>query len=243
LRRSDLPLFELAPYAASMSKAKQGAATWMAVDAYLADHLIAKDEVLEAALADSEAAGLPLIQVTPLQGRMLQIFARMAGARRILELGTLGGYSTIWLARALPPTGQVITLEYDAKHAEVARKNFARAGLEKRIELRVGKALDMLPEIAAAHRTPFDLIFIDADKRNNPAYFTWALKLARPGTIIIVDNVVRDGAVLDAASSDADIQGIRELFTMLGKEPRVSATALQTVDAKGHDGFALALVL
>jgi predicted O-methyltransferase YrrM len=186
---------------------------------------------------------MPAISVAPNQGRLLQLLALMTRARRVLEIGTLGGYSTIWLARALPPTGRVITLEYDPKHAEIAQKNFRLAGLEKIIELRVGKALDTLPEIAAADPAPFDLIFIDADKQNNPAYFQWALKLSRPGTLILIDNVVRDGAILDAASADPAIQGTRQLLTLLGNEPRVSVTALQTVDAKGHDGFALALVL
>lgn len=216
---------------------------WTAVDNFLSTQLVPADPILDAVVKSCADAGLPSIAVPPTQGKFLNLLARIIGAKKILEIGTLGGYSTIWMARALPADGRVVTLEYDAKHAEVARKNFERAGLEKRIELRVGKALDTLPKIAAAHPAPFDLIFIDADKQNNPAYFTWALKLSRPGTIIIVDNVVRDGAVLDAASSSADIQGIRQLFTMLANEPRVSATALQTVDAKGHDGFAVALVL
>jgi predicted O-methyltransferase YrrM len=216
---------------------------WTAVDNFLSSQLVPADPILDAVVKSSADAGLPPIAVPPTQGKLLNLLARIIGAKKILEIGTLAGYSTIWLARALPADGRVITLEYDPKHAAVARKNFQRASLENRIEIRVGKALDTLPEIATAHLAPFDLIFIDADKENNPAYFTWALKLSRPGTIIIVDNVVRDGAVLDAASSSADIQGIRQLFTMLANEPRVSATALQTVDAKGHDGFAVALVL
>jgi predicted O-methyltransferase YrrM len=216
---------------------------WTAVDNFLNTQLVPADPILDAVVKSCADAGLPAIAVPPTQGKFLNLLARIVGAKKILEIGTLGGYSAIWMARALPPTGQVITLEFEAKHAEVARKNFELAGLQNRIEIRVGKALDTLPKIAATHPAPFDLIFIDADKQNNPAYFTWALKLSRPGTIIIVDNVVRDGAVLDAASSDADIQGIRQLFTMLAGEPRVSATALQTVDAKGHDGFAVALVL
>jgi predicted O-methyltransferase YrrM len=216
---------------------------WTAVDSYLSATLLPRDPILDAALNSSAEAGLPPIAVTPTLGKFLHLLARIINAKKILEVGTLGGYSTIWLARALPPTGRVITLEYDPKHAEIAQKNFRLAGLEKIIELRVGKALDTLPEIAAADPAPFDLIFIDADKQNNPAYFQWALKLSRPGTLILIDNVVRDGAILDAASADPAIQGTRQLLTLLGNEPRVSVTALQTVDAKGHDGFALALVL
>ena len=199
---------------------------WPAVDSYLSATLLPRDPILDAALNSSAEAGLPPIAVTPTLGKFLHLLARIINAKKILEVGTLGGYSTIWLARALPPTGRVITLEYDPKHAEIAQKNFRLAGLEKIIELRVGKALDTLPEIAAADPAPFDLIFIDADKQNNPAYFQWALKLSRPGPLILIDNVVRDGAILDAASADPAIQGTRQLLTLLGNEPRVSVTAL-----------------
>jgi predicted O-methyltransferase YrrM len=216
---------------------------YTAVDTYLATQLIPPDPILDAVLKSHLDADLPPINVTPTQGKFLNLLARTMHAKRILEIGTLAGYSTIWLARALSPGGRVITLEYDPKHADVASKNFRRAGLENVIELHIGKALDTLPKIAAANPAPFDLIFIDADKQNNPNYFQWALKLSRPGTIIIVDNVVRDGAILDAASTDTAIQGTRQLFELLHNEPRVDATALQTTDAKGHDGFALALVL
>ena len=216
---------------------------WTAVDGYLTGALVTPDRVLDAAVKSSAEAGLPSIAVTPTLGKFLNLIARSLNAKNILEIGTLGGYSTIWLARALPPNGRLITLEYDPQHAEVARKNFRAAGLENLLDLRVGRALDVLPEVAAAHPEPFDLIFIDADKKNNPAYFQWALKLSRPGSLIVIDNVVRDGAVLDVNSTDADIQGIRQLLALLGSETRVLATAIQTVDAKGHDGFALAMVL
>jgi predicted O-methyltransferase YrrM len=216
---------------------------YAAVDTYLSSSLVPPDPILDAVLQSHLDAELPPIAVQPTLGKFLNLLARINRAREILEIGTLGGYSSIWLARALPANGHLITLEYDPKHAEVARKNFQRAGLEKIIEIRVGKALDTLPQVAAAHPAPFDLIFIDADKQNNPHYFAWALKLSRPGTIIIIDNVVRDGEVLNASSAAADIQGIRKLLEILGHEPRVQATAVQTVDGKGHDGFAIALVL
>lgn len=216
---------------------------WSAVDSYLCSNLIAPDPILEAAIKSSIEAGLPSIAVTPTLGKFLHLLARIQNAKQILEIGTLGGYSTIWLARALPPTGRLVTLEYDPKHAAVASANFVRAGLQDIIELRIGKALDTLPEVAAAHSTPFDLIFIDADKQNNPAYFEWALKLSRPGSLIIVDNVIRDGAILDAATDDPVLKGVQQLFALLHNNPRVQSTALQIVDAKGHDGFALSLVL
>jgi predicted O-methyltransferase YrrM len=216
---------------------------YTAVDAYLSSALIAQDPILESVLKSHTDANLPPINVTPTQGKFLNLLARILHAKNILEIGTLAGYSTIWLARALPADGRLITLEYDPKHAEVAGKNFRHASLENKITIHVGKALDSLPKIAAANPAPFDLIFIDADKQNNPAYFTWALKLSHPGTAIIIDNVVRDGAVLNAASDDSAIQGTRQLIALLASEPRVDATALQTTDAKGHDGFALALVL
>jgi predicted O-methyltransferase YrrM len=216
---------------------------WTAVDTYLSTTLIPTDPILDAVIKSCADANLPVIAVPPTLGQFLNLTARMIGAKNILEIGTLGGYSTIWLARALPPSGLLITLEYDPKHAQVACANFARAGLQGKIELHLGKALDSLPKIAATQRAPFDLIFIDADKKNNPQYFAWALKLSRPGSLIIIDNVVREGGILDAASTDPDIQGTRELFALMASEPRLLCTALQTVDAKGHDGFALALVL
>ncbi|HLX95245.1 MAG TPA: O-methyltransferase [Verrucomicrobiae bacterium] len=216
--------------------------TWTAVDRYLAGLLGPPDPVLDAALADSAAAGLPAINVSPTQGRLLQLLARMQGTRNILEIGTLGGYSTIWLAQALPTGGRLITLEFDPKHAEAARANLARAGLTAVVELRVGRALDTLPQLAAEGRGPFDLIFIDADKPGTADYFVWALKLSRRGSVIIVDNVVRKGAVADAASDDPNVQGMRRFLDVLAAEKRVNATVIQTVGSKGYDGFALALV-
>jgi predicted O-methyltransferase YrrM len=217
-------------------------AQWTAVDRYFTDLFVPADAALDAALAASTEAGLPPINVSPPQGKLLNLLARLHGARTVLEIGTLGGYSTIWLARALPEGGRVITLEFDPKHAEVARANLARAGVAGRVEVRVGAALDALPKIAAEGLGPFDLVFIDADKKNNPDYFTWALKLTRRGSVIIVDNVVRDGRVIDA-STDTDILGVRRCNAMMAAEPRVSATAIQTVGSKGYDGFALALVV
>jgi predicted O-methyltransferase YrrM len=215
---------------------------WSAVDSYICNLLLPPDAALTAALQAAKAAGLPPIAVSPAQGKLLYLLARMQGARNILEIGTLGGYSTIWLARALPANGKLITLEMDAKHAEVARTNIAFAGLAEVVEVRLGKALDTLPQVAAESRGPFDLIFIDADKTSIPAYFDWALKLSRPGTLVIVDNIVRDGKVIDAASADPNIQGVRRFNEQLAAEPRVSATEIQTVGAKGYDGFALVLV-
>jgi predicted O-methyltransferase YrrM len=215
---------------------------WTSVDRYITGMLVPPDPVLEAALKAADKAGLPQIAISPNEGKFLHLLARSIGARNILEMGTLAGYSTIWLARALPEGGRLITLEFDPKHAEVARANIAHAGLADVVDLRVGAAIDSLPEIALEGLAPFDLVFIDADKRNNPEYFAWALKLSHPGSLIIVDNVVREGAVIDASSSDENIQGIRRLNEMLAAEPRVIATALQTVGAKGHDGFAIALV-
>jgi predicted O-methyltransferase YrrM len=213
---------------------------WNTVDAYFSEKLVGQDGVLEAALRESKAAGLPEIGVAPNQGRLLEVLARSLGARRILEIGTLGGYSTIWLGRALPAGGRLITLEYSRRHAEVARANIARAGLAAHIEVRVGAALETLPQLAT--EGPFDLIFIDADKENTRAYFEHVLRLSRPGTLIVVDNVVRDGAVTDAASTDASVQGIRRFIDFVQGEPRVIATALQTVGVKGYDGLALAYV-
>jgi len=215
---------------------------WTAVDRYLADLLVPSDASLEAALAASAEAGLPPADVSPTQGKLLQLLARLSGARMILELGTLGGYSTIWLARALPAGGRLVTLEADARYAEVARENIRQAGLAGAVELRVGPALETLPLVAADGLGPFDLIFIDADKSGNPEYLRWALELSRPGSLIVADNVVRGGAVLDASSSDPSVQGVRRFYELLAGEPRVSATAIQTVGSKGYDGFALALV-
>lgn len=219
-----------------------GQEQWGAVDRYLADLLLAPDPALEDALAAGAAAGLPAHDVSPLQGRLLEVLARAVGARAILELGTLAGYSTIWLARALPDGGRLVTLEADPGFAEVARANVAGAGLADAVEVRVGRALDTLPALAAEGGEPFDLIFIDADKRSNPDYLEWALRLSRPGTLIVADNVVRDGAVLDAASSDETVQAVRRFHELLTFDARVIATVIQTVGVKGHDGFALALV-
>ncbi len=216
---------------------------WTAVDRYIIDSLVLPDPALDAALEASAAAGLPPHHVSPNQGKLLLLLARLQGARAILEIGTLGGYSTIWLARALPEGGRLITLEAEPKHAEVARANIARAGLADIVEVRLGRALDTLPQLAAEGRGPFDLIFIDADKPSNPDYFAWALKLSRPGSLIIVDNVVRGGAVVDRSSGDASVQGVRRLFDLIRAESRVVSTAIQTVGSKGHDGFAIALVV
>jgi predicted O-methyltransferase YrrM len=216
---------------------------WTAVDRYIADALIPPDEALAAALAANAAAGLPPHDVSPNQGKLLMLLAQMLNARAILEIGTLGGYSTIWLARALPAGGRLITLEAEPQHAQVARANIARAGLADVVDIRVGRALDTLPQIEAEQRGPFDLIFIDADKPSNPDYFAWALKLSRFGSLIVADNVVRAGAVADAASRDLSAQGVRRFFELIAAEPRVGATAIQTVGSKGYDGFALALVI
>jgi predicted O-methyltransferase YrrM len=214
-------------------------ALWTAIDEYLEDCLVPGEETLEAALSASKAAGLPQINVAPNQGKLLMLLARAAGARRILEVGTLGGYSTIWLARGLSPGGRLITLEANPDYAEVARANIARAGLDGQVEVRIGRAQDTLPNLAA--EGPFDLVFIDADKPGTPGYFQWAVKLSRRGSLIIVDNVVREGAVLDA-HGDAHVQGMRRFFELAATDPRVSGTALQTVGAKGHDGLAILLV-
>ena len=215
---------------------------WTAVDRYFSDLLVSPDPALDAALAASAAAGLPAINVSPAQGKLLHLLARAIGARNVLEIGTLGGYSTIWLARALPVGGRVISLEADARHAEVARANFTHAGLEDVIEVRLGMALDTLPQLAAEGREPFDFVFIDADKPNNAAYFDWALRLSRTGSLIVVDNVVRGGDVIEAESDSPTVQGVRGFLDRLAAEPRVSATAIQTVGNKGYDGFAIALV-
>jgi predicted O-methyltransferase YrrM len=215
---------------------------WTAVDRYVTDLFGLSDPALEAALQATAAAGMPAIQVAPNQGQLLQILARGVGARAILEIGTLGGYSTIWLARALPSGGRLITLEADPKHAEVARANIARAGLAAVVEVRLGRALETLPQLAAEGQGPFDLVFIDADKPNTAAYFEWALQLTRRGSLIITDNVVRNGKVSDAASTDPDVQGVRAFNARMAAEPRVTGTVLQTVGSKGYDGLAFAVV-
>ena len=216
--------------------------TWTAVDRYLDGKLSLSDVILEDVLQANAAAGLPAIDVSPAQGKFLHLFARMIRAERILEVGTLGGYSTICLARALPASGSLVTLEAEAKHAAVARRNFAAAGVADRIDLRLGRALDTLPALAAEERGAFDLVFIDADKPSNTEYFEWALRLTRPGSVIVVDNVIRKGAVVDPASGDERVEGVRRFFDRVAKEPRVSATALQTVGIKGYDGFTLLVV-
>jgi predicted O-methyltransferase YrrM len=216
---------------------------WTAVDSYIADLFVGPDSALDAALAASNTAGLPAIAVSPSQGKLLMLMARAMGARKILEIGTLGGYSTIWLARALPADGNLITLEYDPKHAEVARANIARAGFANVVELREGRAQDTLPQLVSENRGPFDFIFIDADKPGYPDYLAWSLKLSHPGTVIIADNVVRKGEIVDANSADANVQGMRRFNALLAAEPRVSATEVQTVGSKGYDGFAYAVVL
>ena len=216
---------------------------WTAVDRYITDLLVAPDRDLEAALQTSAEAGLPPINVAPNQGKLLQLLATMQGARKILEIGTLGGYSTIWLARALPADGGLITLEAEPLHAEIARQNIARAGLEKIVEVRLGPALDSLKQLVLEKRGPFDFIFIDADKENYPDYFAWSLKLSRRGTCIIADNVVRNGSVIDPAHEDPRVQGVRRFNELLAADPHVTATTLQTVGSKGYDGFTLAIVM
>ncbi|MDX3246290.1 O-methyltransferase [Streptomyces sp. ME18-1-4] len=216
---------------------------WDAVDAYFIDLLAPDDEVTAAALRESEAAELPPINVTANQGKLLQLFAEMQGARAILEIGTLAGYSTIWLARALPADGRLISLEYDPRHAEVATRNIARAGLDKVVEVRVGPALESLPLLADENPPPFDLVFIDADKANNAHYLEWALKLTSAGSLIVLDNVVRGGRVIDVGSEAGDVLGTRAAIELIASHPRLSGTAIQTVGAKGYDGFALARVL
>jgi len=215
---------------------------WTRVDQYFTELLLRPEPTLEAALKASDAAGLPQIQVAPNQGKFLMILARAQGARRILEIGTLGGYSTIWLARALQSDGRLITLEAVPTHAKVARKNIDRAGFGGNVEVRLGRALDTLPQLAAEGLGPFDFIFLDADKRTYPEYLEWCIKLSRRGTMIVADNVVRSGAVVDAASRDIDVQGVRRFLELLSTDPRLSATAIQTVGAKGYDGIAVAVM-
>lgn len=215
---------------------------WSAVDEYAADLFVGDDPVLKGTLADSTAAGLPEIAVSPAYGKLLTLLARAVGARRILEIGTLGGYSTICLARALPPDGRLVSLEINPFHADVARANIARAGLAGQVEVLVGRAVDSLAALAAASRGPFDLIFIDADKPGYTDYLAWSLRLTRSGTLIIADNVVRRGNVIDPESNDPNVQGVRRFNEMLAAEPRVEATILQTVGEKGYDGLAIAVV-
>jgi predicted O-methyltransferase YrrM len=216
---------------------------WTEVERYITSSLLPADPVLDAAIEASAAAGLPPINVTPTQGKLLWLLARIQGARRILEVGTLGGYSAIWLGRALPVGGRMVSLEVNPKAASIARSNIKRAGLTAVIEVRVGRGLDLLPMLEAESIEPFDLTFIDADKSNNPDYFRWALKLSRAGSLIIIDNVVREGEVIDATSRDPDVQGIRLLNEVIRAEPRVAATTIQTVSNKGYDGFTIALIM
>lgn len=211
---------------------------WTAVDDYFSEHLLPADPVLKNAETTSAAAGLPPIAVTPSQGKLLNLLARLAGAKSILEIGTLGGYSTIWLGRALPQDGRLITLEADPRHATVAGENIATAGLAGLVEVRVGAALDLLPTVDG----PFDLVFIDADKVHCPDYFQWALRLSRPGSVIVTDNVVRGGAVADPSATDDSVLGVRRMVELIAAEPRVEATVVQTVGAKGYDGFSVLYV-
>lgn len=226
-----------------MAPRTAGKQLWAKVDRYFAGLLAPHDAHLTATIKANRKAKLPAIDVSPLQGKFLHVLVRMMQARRILEIGTLGGYSTLWMARALPSDGSIISLEYSARHAAIARKNLANAGLLSRVDVRVGPALRSLSQLAASGAGPFDLIFIDADKENNPGYLEWALKLSRPGTVIVVDNVARHGQIIAAKSSKRDIQGTRRCLEMLAAEPRLSAVALQTAGVKGVDGFAMAVVL
>jgi predicted O-methyltransferase YrrM len=226
-----------------MASRGSGTKKWTAVDNYFASLLAPEDAHLRATLEANSAAGLPAIDVSPLQGKLLQLLVQITQAQRVLEIGTLGGYSTIWMARALPPGGRIVTLEYDPEHAEIARSNLLRAGLLDRIDLRIGRALDLLPTLAEPGAAPFDLVFVDADKRSNPDYLAWALRLSRPGTVIAVDNVVRNGEIVNEKSKDPDVVGIRRMTEQIAAHPRLSGTVLQTVGDKGYDGLALAIVL
>ncbi len=217
-------------------------AVWGRVDDYIAEKLVREDAALAATLESNATAGLRPIDVSAAQGKFLHLLVRMSGARRILEIGTLGGYSTIWMAKALPAGGSVITLEYEQRHAEVARRNIKRAGLSDRVTVRVGAAADTLPVLAAERPEPFDFVFIDADKPSNTIYLDWAIKLGRPGTIIVLDNVVRDGELVNASSRDPNVLGSRGAFELIAANPRLSASALQTVGAKGYDGFAVMIL-
>ncbi|CAN7770050.1 O-methyltransferase [Mesorhizobium sp. LjNodule214] len=216
--------------------------SWAAVDDYIVASLFEPDPVLDAVLAANHDQGLPAIDVSPAQGKLLSLLARMRGAKRILEIGTLGGYSTIWMARGLPVDGKIVTLELDPHHASVARSNFERAGVSGRVELRVGPALQSLAALGAENAGPFDLIFIDADKPNNPNYLSRAMRLSKPGTVIVCDNVIRDGAVVNEDGRDANVEGARAAFSFIGGDKRLDGTAIQTVGAKGYDGFAIAIV-
>jgi predicted O-methyltransferase YrrM len=226
-----------------MPRKKSGKPLWSAVDRYFTDLFAPSDEQLDAALKANCAARLPAIDVSPLQGKFLHVLVQMTQAKRVLEIGLLGGYSTIWMARALPKGGRIVSLEFSPRHAEVARANLRHAGLLRRVEIRVGPALASLPVLKAEGAGPFDLIFIDADKENNPQYLEWAIKLSRPGTLIVVDNVARHGTVIEAKSAAPDIRGTRRCLEMMAAHPRLSAVALQTVGVKGLDGFAMAVVL
>ncbi|MEC0308708.1 O-methyltransferase [Paenibacillus lautus] len=225
-----------------MKKKEAAAATWEKVDDYLTEHLIPYDEVLEKVLAANREAGLPEIDVSKAQGKLLNVIVQIKGAKRILEIGTLGGYSTIWMARAIGDGGQLISLELDPHHAKVAKSNVALAGLEDRVEIRVGDALKQLEQLAEEKVEPFDLIFIDADKPNNPNYLKWALQFSRPGTVMISDNVIRDGEVIDHHSTDPRVHGIRKFMDMLSAHSAISGTAIQTVGSKGYDGFYIGVV-
>ncbi|RWC38357.1 MAG: O-methyltransferase [Mesorhizobium sp.] len=216
--------------------------SWAAVDDYIVGSLFGPDPVLDAVLAANHEHGLPAIDVSPAQGKLLSLLVRMRGAKKVLEIGTLGGYSTIWMARALPVDGKIVTLELDPHHAAVARSNFERAGVSERVELRVGPALQSLAALGAENAGPFDFIFIDADKPNNPIYLSWAMRLSRPGTVIVCDNVIRDGDVVNEDGRDANVEGARAAFSFIGSEKRLDGTAIQTVGAKGYDGFAIAIV-
>jgi predicted O-methyltransferase YrrM len=216
--------------------------SWTEVDRYLTDLLVPPDPALDAALAANAAANLPHYDVSPAQGKFLYLLARLCQARMVLEIGTLGGYSTIWLARALPEDGHLITLEAHPRRAAIARTNIARSGLEHLVDVRIGRALDTLPSVEADQLGPFDMIFIDADKVNNDRYLAWAIRLSRPGSLIVVDNIVREGALVDGESAAPGVHGTRRMLELLAHEPRLSATALQTVGSKGHDGFLIAVV-
>ncbi|PBC09651.1 O-methyltransferase [Mesorhizobium sp. WSM3859] len=216
--------------------------TWTAVDDYIVSSLFEADPVLDAVLAANRDQGLPAIDVSAAQGKLLSLLVRIRGAKTVLEVGTLGGYSTIWMARGLPADGKVVTLELDPHHAKVARSNFERAGVSNKVDLRVGPALESLAALVDENAGPFDLIFIDADKPNNPNYLDWAMKLSRSGTVIVCDNVIRDGAVLNNDGLDANVEGARAAFSFIGGDRRLDGTAIQTVGAKGYDGFAIAIV-
>ncbi|OCT11795.1 methyltransferase [Paenibacillus pectinilyticus] len=216
--------------------------TWEQVDQYITERLIPRDTVLEDVLAANQKADLPAYDVSPAQGKFLNLLVQLQGAKRILEIGTLGGYSTIWLARALPSDGHIVTLELDPHHAQVAQANLALAQVEDKVEIRVGDALEQLAKLRDEGADPFDFIFIDADKPNNPNYLKWALQFSRPGTVIIGDNVIRDGEVIHAKSTDPRVQGVRKFYDLIGNEPRITATAIQTVGSKGYDGFVMGIV-